>query len=304
MRNIASVVVVLFLSACGGGGNATRYFRILVPSSPSVLPDACYQAATLPTATTPEEIAAEASCPAAARKKPTNMGSSSNTVSASSWTMVDTGDNKLYLVFSTGASTNGYEGTLNAGTYSFSAFQESFTKSCAPVTGATLVECNGACVNTRSDRNNCGACGDACPAGQACRFSNCVPMCTQQMQMCGGVLVDTQSNAMNCGFCNNVCMAGQICSGGTCSLPCAASCSDQYQAAACGAAREFSRKSETKIDFTIAGGSVKGTFGTTQSYACKDPGCPGDFTARCPTCAQSGTLTGREVTNVTEFEPR
>jgi len=304
MRSIVSLMLAVVISGCGGGGNLTRYFRVLFPGTSSLLPDSCYQAASVAPAMTPEEVAAEMSCPTAARKKPTNMGSTSTLASVDSWTIVDTGDNKLYLVLSSGASSSGYEGVLNNGTYSFSAASDSFTKSCAPVTGATLVECNGACVNTRSDRDNCGACGRACPMGQQCRGSICQPACLSQMQLCGGVMTDTATDPMNCGFCGMACPAGEVCSGGSCDLPCAALCSDRYSAAACGTPREFSRKTEAKIDFTLTGGSMKGTYATTQSYACKDPGCPGDFAARCPTCAQSTNFTGREVTNVTEYEPR
>jgi hypothetical protein len=34
--------------------------------------------------------------------------------------------------------------------------------------------CNGSCVNTSSDANNCGACGNVCPGGRACINGACV----------------------------------------------------------------------------------------------------------------------------------
>ncbi|MBL8953579.1 MAG: hypothetical protein JNK82_22580, partial [Myxococcaceae bacterium] len=211
------------------------------------------------------------------------------------------------LVLVGSSTSTGYEGTLTAGTYSFTGVSESFTKSCASVTGATVVECNGACVNTRSDPLNCGGCGDACAAGQACRLGTCIAMCTASPPTtCGAAtMIDTNSNNMHCGFCNNACAAGEVCSAGVCAdSACSAGCSAQYDRAACGQPREFSRKGETKVDFTVTKGQLKGTFSTSTTYACKDPGCPSDFSGRCPTCAQTGMITGTEVTNVTEFEPR
>jgi hypothetical protein len=129
-------------------------------------------------------------------------------------------------------------------------------------------------------------------------------MCTQVMQLCGGVMVNTQSDEANCGFCANPCMAGQVCSQGLCVAPCAATCSDGYSAADCGTPRQFSTTSESKIEFTVQGGALAGTISSNVSYACMPPGCAADFSARCPTCAQSQKITGREVNNVTEFEQR
>jgi hypothetical protein len=36
------------------------------------------------------------------------------------------------------------------------------------------LECGSACVDTTSDPSNCGGCGHACGAGQACQSSRCV----------------------------------------------------------------------------------------------------------------------------------
>ena len=66
--------------------------------------------------------------------------------------------------------------------------------------------CNGGCVNTVSDSKNCGACGNACAAGQSC---------------CGSVCVSNTSTA-NCGTCGNVCPdivnGTRACTGGACAI--------------------------------------------------------------------------------------
>jgi hypothetical protein len=42
---------------------------------------------------------------------------------------------------------------------------------CAP----NQTQCNGTCVNTNIDKNNCGGCGIACTAAQVCQNGTCVP---------------------------------------------------------------------------------------------------------------------------------
>ena len=63
--------------------------------------------------------------------------------------------------------------------------------------------CGGGCVDLQSDRNHCGACGNACGGRQAC---------------CSGMCVDTRSNEMHCGRCGNACTRGgsPSCCGGNC----------------------------------------------------------------------------------------
>lgn len=63
--------------------------------------------------------------------------------------------------------------------------------------------CGGGCVDVQSDRNHCGACGNACGARQTC---------------CGGMCVDTRFDERNCGACGNMCAAGgtATCCSGDC----------------------------------------------------------------------------------------
>lgn len=309
MRQTMLVLAVMTWS-CGGGSSSTgtRYFRVLFPQAGTgaSLPDGCYQPMSLPGPMNADEIAAQSYC--SVGKKPTASGSTTERiVVAQPWTMVDVGEGKLYLVASQGSTSVGIEGSVTNDTYSFSGKVDSFTKQCAgaglPV--GTSTECNGACVNTRSDPANCGTCGVPCATGQSCRLGMCSSMmCPAVMQTCAAVMVNTQTDDANCGFCGRVCGTGETCSGGNCVSPCAAVCSDKYSAAGCGAPRQFSRSVTNEISFKLNGGTLTGTSAQTTAYACTAPGCSADFAQRCPTCAQPVSIVGREVFNVTEFEAR
>ena len=87
---------------------------------------------------------------------------------------------------------------------------------------APLTECDGTCVDTRANPNNCGSCGNACTAGQSCMNGACTAMmrtCADGETDCGGACVNTTRDATNCGSCGNACGAGQMCIGGACMTP-------------------------------------------------------------------------------------
>lgn len=88
----------------------------------------------------------------------------------------------------------------------------------------------GDCVNTQSDRNNCGACGNVCAAGTDCCNGACISntsnldcgggcnVCPEQQMCCSGACVSAVSNT-NCGACGNTCCgAAGACSVGTCGV--------------------------------------------------------------------------------------
>jgi hypothetical protein len=62
--------------------------------------------------------------------------------------------------------------------------------------------CSGWCVDTISDPNNCGTCGNSC--SEVC---------------CLGTCVFTSSDQYNCGGCGNKCGANQYCEYGECTCP-------------------------------------------------------------------------------------
>ncbi len=76
--------------------------------------------------------------------------------------------------------------------------------------------CDGACVDRSSDPAHCGACGNACPSGQACEASTCVVNCSASQTRCGDSCVDVTSDARHCGGCDNGCGAGAVCQDGVC----------------------------------------------------------------------------------------
>ena len=65
--------------------------------------------------------------------------------------------------------------------------------------------CGGVCVDTSSDGNNCGACGNVCSMVLTC---------------CNGGCVDLNNDVNNCGTCGGHCFIPIIgdptCEGGVC----------------------------------------------------------------------------------------
>lgn len=71
------------------------------------------------------------------------------------------------------------------------------------------------CVDPKTDHDNCGGCGNACAAMEACSNGTC---CTAPAVGCGGACVSTQSDPNNCGGCGIKCtMAAPNCAAGSCS---------------------------------------------------------------------------------------
>jgi Cys-rich repeat protein len=93
---------------------------------------------------------------------------------------------------------------------------------------------NGCEVNTTSDRNHCGGCGNACSTNNmatvSCANSVCNGTCNNGYADCdmnllgNGCEVDTLTDKANCGGCGKVCsgnhITSPICTGGLCTGAC------------------------------------------------------------------------------------
>lgn len=88
--------------------------------------------------------------------------------------------------------------------------------------------CNGAFVDSESDRANCGNCGIVCGSVQICSASVCLlcqpssprcgNVCCAVESCCAGVCVDLQTGRVNRGTCFSICDFDEARFGGTCKV--------------------------------------------------------------------------------------
>jgi hypothetical protein len=110
----------------------------------------------------------------------------------------------------------------------------SCVSACSSYYGVPMTACgtgaNAFCAFTIFDPKNCGSCGNACPAGQACNNGTCAPSC-DFFGPCGsesfgdaGSFPTFCSAGQTCvdGGCVDACAAGQVCN--TFFEACASSC--------------------------------------------------------------------------------
>src|SRR5580658_382960 len=84
----------------------------------------------------------------------------------------------------------------------------------ATVCEAGQTNCDGLCVSTLSDVNNCGQCGNPCGGVDSLCMSG-VCSCKGGFTLCGTQCVDLTSDSANCGICTYKCQ-GQPCVGSLC----------------------------------------------------------------------------------------
>ncbi len=80
--------------------------------------------------------------------------------------------------------------------------------------------CGGACADTQTDFDNCGACANKCANGQVCSQGSCALFCSGGTTQCGTSCANTANDAANCGACGTACKAGEVCGAGKCALAC------------------------------------------------------------------------------------
>ncbi len=97
-----------------------------------------------------------------------------------------------------------------------------------PAPGVSCAEtgqvCGGyaICVDTKTNRYNCGGCGTICPTGQSCTDGACVAItCAQGLTLCGNDCVDAKTDNQHCGGCDIRCdgESRELCQEGACVCP-------------------------------------------------------------------------------------
>jgi hypothetical protein len=143
----------------------------------------------------------------------------------------------------------------------------------------SLTPCGSACANLSGDFYNCGACGNACAAGQACIGGTClVPGCPAGFDTCGHTCTQVAWDSSNCGACGNICPSGQSCLNGACTFVCTS------PKVMCGGACI-----DTSSDSANCGacGHV-----CPSGFSCQGSVCTGSSTPPPPTCTGSQTVCG------------
>jgi hypothetical protein len=80
--------------------------------------------------------------------------------------------------------------------------------------GNAMTMCGTQCVDTQTDRANCGGCDQPCGVtGTSCLHGSC--QCPSPKSVCNNACVDTTVDQSNCGFCGHNCQ-GNPCTGGFC----------------------------------------------------------------------------------------
>jgi stigma-specific protein Stig1 len=76
--------------------------------------------------------------------------------------------------------------------------------------------CDGVCIPTSVDPDNCGGCGVVCGDQQVCTSGGCTDSCPSGWSECGGTCVDIESDSQHCNGCDHACEDGTGCVQGVC----------------------------------------------------------------------------------------
>lgn len=81
---------------------------------------------------------------------------------------------------------------------------------------AYQTRCNGVCIPTSVDPDNCGGCGVTCGQDQVCSGGSCTASCLAGLTACDRQCVDTASDNDHCGGCDRPCGPNMGCVAGDC----------------------------------------------------------------------------------------
>jgi hypothetical protein len=136
-----------------------------------------------------------------------------------------------------------------------------------PTCPSGMTPCDESCTDLGRDDANCGTCGNACGAGEACVAGKCA--CSGGEVLCGGSCTDTRYAADNCGACGNVCEGGEPCTAGVCG---------------CGAGRTFCGGECLDTSSDVKNCGACGFACPTGSTGCHDGECLADPNVGRATC--------------------
>lgn len=77
-------------------------------------------------------------------------------------------------------------------------------------------KCDGKCIPTSVDPNNCGACGRVCVGDEVCSAGVCSAGCVPGLSACNNTCVDLDNDSAHCGDCDSTCEDGKGCANGRC----------------------------------------------------------------------------------------
>jgi len=76
--------------------------------------------------------------------------------------------------------------------------------------------CDGVCIPTSTDPDNCGGCGITCGESEVCSGGTCTEECMPGLEICDRQCVNYGSDNDHCGACGSACGEGEGCVDGSC----------------------------------------------------------------------------------------
>ncbi len=168
-------------------------------------------------------------------------------------------------------------------------------------TGASSILCNGTCVSKSSDVNNCGTCGNVCPAAPSnavstCSSGACSTACLTGFTQCPSGCKSLASDPSNCGTCGNACTPQDGNSIASCSSGrCVQSCKPGYTQCGASCVNTTSDPSNCGACGTGCSTSDPNAMASCNSGSCAIT-CPPSYPTQC------GTPTSSSCTN-TQVDP-